>query len=98
MLWFGSLTVLKAANRHLRAASVYVLASAAAVGLAAALLDYTDSLASAGLALLVMDAAMALYTLGAAALLLAERPWSLLLHALDPRPMVALARSRFSLR
>ena len=98
VLWFGSLTVLKAANRHLRAASVYVLASAAAVGLAAALLDYTDSLASAGLALLVMDAAMALYTLGAAALLLTERPWSLLLRALDPRPVVALARARFSLR
>ena len=98
VLWFAALTVLKAANCHLRAASVYVLASAAAVGLAAALISSTDSLVSAGLALLVMDASMALYTLAAAAMLLSERPWSLLLRALDPRPVSALARSRFSLR
>jgi hypothetical protein len=95
VLWFGGLTVLKAANRHLRAASVYVIASAAAVSLAAALLHWTGRLAHAGMALLVMDAAMALYVLGAAAALLAERPWPLLLRTLDPRPVAALARSRF---
>lgn len=95
VLWFGGLTVLKAANRHLRAASVYVIASAAAVSLAAALLHWTGQLAHAGMALLVMDAAMALYVLGAAAALLAERPLPLLLRTLDPRPVAALARSRF---
>ncbi len=98
VLWFGGLTVLKAANRHLRAASVYVIASAAAVGLAAVLLQWTGRLAHAGVALLLMDTVMAFYTLGAATVLLAERPWPLLLRALDPRPVVVLARSRFFLR
>lgn len=92
ILWFGGLIVLKAANRHLRAAAVYVIASAAAVGLTVALLRWTGQLALAGLALVVMDTAMALYALGAAAQLLAERPWSLLLRALNPRPALALAR------
>lgn len=92
VLWLGAMIVLKAANRHLRAASAYVLSSAATMGLAAALLQWTGQLALAGLALVVMDAAMALYALGAATQLLAQRPWPLLLRALDPRPVLALAR------
>lgn len=88
VLWFGGLIVLKAANRHLRAASMYVIASAAAVGLTVALLRWTGQLALAGLALVVMDTAMTLYTLAAAASLIGGRPWSFLLRAADLRPMV----------
>jgi O-antigen/teichoic acid export membrane protein len=96
VLWLGGLTVLKAANRPLRAAAVYVFASAAAVGLAMALLYWTGELALAGMALLAMDAVMALYTIGAATHLLGERAWPLLLRVMDPRPVTALVYSRFS--
>lgn len=96
VLWLGGLTVLKAANRHLRAAVVYVFASAAAVGLAVALLYWTGELALAGVALLAMDAIMALYTISAATHLLAEQPWSLLMRAADPRPVTTLVYARFS--
>lgn len=97
VLWFGPLTVLKAANRHMRAAMVYVCASAFAVGLAMALLYWTGKLALAGVALLAMDAVMALYTIGAATRLLEAQPWSLLIRAADPRPAIVLGYSRLSL-
>lgn len=96
VLWLGGLTVLKAANRHLRAAAVYVFASAAAVGLAVALLYWTGELALVGVVLLAMDAAMALYTIGTATHLVGERSWPLLLRVMDPRPITALVYSRFS--
>ena len=95
VLWYGALIVLKAANRHVRAAWAYVVAAAAAVGLAVVLLRLTDNLAYAGFALVMMDVTMALYTFRAAAVLLAECPGPLFLRSLDPRPVTAFVRSRF---
>ena len=94
VLWSGGLTVLKAANRHLRAAAVYVFASAAAVGLAAVLLKYTDDLAYAGMALLVMDVAMTGYALAAATNLLGMRPVMTLAQAANPLPFLHILRSK----
>ena len=94
VLWYGALTVLKAANYHLRAAAVYVGASSAAVGLAALLLHWTGDLADAGMALLIMDAAMALYTLSAATPLLRTRPLASIALAINPYPLVAVAFRR----
>ena len=97
VLWFGALTVLKAANRHLRAAAVYVIASAVAVVLATALMFGLGELALVGVALLAMDAVMAIYTIRAAVHLLEKQPRLLLMRAADPRPIAALVYSRFPL-
>jgi O-antigen/teichoic acid export membrane protein len=94
VLWYGALTVLKAANRHLRAASVYVIASGTAVGIAALLMGLTDDIAMAGLALLMMDAAMALYTLNASARLLGVNVMSTLGQAFNPIPLISIVLSR----
>jgi O-antigen/teichoic acid export membrane protein len=94
VFWYSAFTVLKATNRHLHAALVLVFASAGTVAIAAALLSWSGNLAHAGLALLVMDGAMVLYALTAAAYLLSERPVTLLLHAMNPRPLIVVARSR----
>lgn len=94
VLWLGGLTVLKAANRHLRAAAVYVFASAAAVGLAAILLEYTDDLAYAGMALLIMDVAMTGYALAAATNLLGIRPVMTLAQVANPLPFLHILRSK----
>lgn len=97
VLWYGALIVLKAANRHLRAASVFVVVSAAALGAAALLLTWTGSIATAGLALLLMDAGMALYTLNAAMPLLGVGPFASLEQAINPLPLVGLVRSKVPL-
>ncbi len=94
VVWYGSLSMLKAANQHLHAAAVYVLAAAAAVGLAAILLEYTDDLAYAGMALLVMDAAMTGYALAAATNLLGMRPVMTLAQAANPFPFLHILRSK----
>lgn len=93
VLWSGGLSALKAANRHLRAATVFVAASAGAVGAAALLLTWTDNIATTGLALLLMDVTMAAYTLRAAGRLLDVRPATSLAQALDPRPLINLVTS-----
>lgn len=98
VLWYGALIVLKAANRHLRGASVYVVASAAAVGLAALLLHWTGDLAGAGLALLIMDTAMVLYTLSAAAPLLQTRPLANLALAANPLPLLRFVKGKTVVR
>lgn len=94
VLWYGPLIVLKAANRHLRASSVYVFASTAALGLAALLLHWTGDLASAGIALLIMDTAMVLYTLSAAALMLQTRPLANLALAANPLPLLHFVKGK----
>ena len=98
VLWYSALIVLKAANSHLRAASVYVIASAAAVGLAVVLLQWTGDLADAGMALLIMDMAMALYTLNAAAPLLQTRPLANLALAGNPLPLLNLMKGKTIVR
>ena len=98
VLWYGALIVLKAANRHVRAAWVYVVASAAAVGLAALLLHWTGNLADAGMVLLIMDLAMALYTLSAAAALLQTRPLANLVAAANPLPLLHFVKGKAVVR
>lgn len=88
VLWYGALTVLKAANRHLRASIVLVIAATGAVAMAALLLTWTGKLASAGLALLLMDAVMALYTFYTAVVLLDLKPALTLMQAVNPRPLI----------
>ncbi len=83
-LWYEGLVVLKAANRHLRAAFVFVLSSAAAVGFGLFLMSWTGNVANAGLALLLTDSAMTLYALHAASRLIGTHPGSNLMLALNP--------------
>jgi O-antigen/teichoic acid export membrane protein len=94
VLWYGPLTVLKAANLHLRAACLFVLASAGAVGLSVLLLRGSGNIANAGLALLIMDATMALYTFHAAARFIGANPTACIKKAVDPRPLVTIALAR----
>jgi O-antigen/teichoic acid export membrane protein len=87
-LWFSSLTVLKAANCHLRATLVFALASAGAVAVAVLLLTWTAELASVALALLLMDSVVILYSFDAAVQLLDIKPAATLLQAINPRPLI----------
>ena len=93
-LWYGGLTVLKAANRHLRAAVIYAVAAGCAVVLAAALLSITKNLAPAGMSLLLMDTVMAAYTLGAAAHLCESSAMDTVLSALNPARLLKLLPTR----
>lgn len=83
VLWYSGLTLLKAANRHLRAAVWFVITALAAILLAALLLHVTARLATAGLALLLMDGLMTWYLLTVTGRLI-EVPFPrLLLAAID---------------
>lgn len=88
VLWFGSLTTLRSANRHMRAASVYILASTAAVATAAFLLVWTKDIISAGAALLIMDTIMTFYTFRAAAQLVGVQSAESLAWAANPYPLL----------
>jgi O-antigen/teichoic acid export membrane protein len=90
-LWYGGVTMLKAANRHLRASFIYAIAAGGAVVLAGALLTTTGNLANAGLALLLMDAVIAAYTLRAASRLCGSRALGVLRAALNPLPLLKVA-------
>jgi O-antigen/teichoic acid export membrane protein len=90
VLWYGSLIVLKAANRHLRAALVYAGAAGTALLLAAVLLGRSHSLASAGMSLLLMDVVMLTYTMRAAGKLSDSPAGGNLFAALNPLPLVRL--------
>lgn len=97
-LWNSPLAVLRAANRHLRAAAVLVLAAMAAVGVAWLLLRFTGNLSYAGMALLLMDGLIALYVLSAAARLVGvDRPQALL-SAMNPLPIARFFCRRIGLR
>ena len=89
-LWFSSLTVLKAANRHVRAASLYAIVMAVSVALATSLLHVTGRLAAAGMALVLVDLVMIGYALPAAAHLCGARPIGTVVAAFDPRPLFHL--------
>jgi O-antigen/teichoic acid export membrane protein len=90
VLWYGGLTLLKAANRHLRAAVVYATTAGAAVLLAAVLLKATGNLADAGMSLLLMDIVMAAYALPAAGRLCGSSVAESLRSALNPIPLLGL--------
>lgn len=98
VLWYGALIVLKAANRHIRTAFMYALVSGAAVGVAALLLSWTGDLADAGLTLLIMDTVMTLCALTAVAPLLQARPLASLALAVNPFPLLSLARRKTFVR
>lgn len=87
--WYSALTVLKAANLHLRATGLYALASAVSVALAAFLLRSSPRLALVALSLLLIHAAMITYALPAAAKLSGVHPLQGLLSAMDPFPLFA---------
>jgi len=84
ILWYSGLTLLKAANRHLRAAVVFVCAAAFAVGLAYVLMKFTGSLPYAGMALLAMDILMIAYLLPAASRFCGTSAISVLRQLLNP--------------
>jgi O-antigen/teichoic acid export membrane protein len=90
VVWYGALTLLKSANRHLRASFLYSLSAAAAVALAGALLMLTGRLSDAGVALLLMDAAMAAYTLRAACATIGIRVQACVARAINPFPILHL--------
>jgi O-antigen/teichoic acid export membrane protein len=90
VLWWGSVTFLKAANQHLKAAVVYATSAGAALVLAAVMLNSTGNLAMAGMSLLVMDAAMAVYALRAAGRLGGNSPINSVLSAFNPLPLLRL--------
>lgn len=95
VLWYGSLTLLKAANRHLRAAIWYVGASILSVVLAEFLLQVRGRLSDAGLALVSMDLLMAAYVLRYAAALANISIMELVRQVVDPRPVYTMLRSNF---
>jgi O-antigen/teichoic acid export membrane protein len=88
VLWYGGLNLLKAANRHLRAAVWYVFSSLAAVLLAAILLRNTSELSTAGPALVVMDVLMTVYVFRSAAHSIGTPTWSIMRSMLDLRSLV----------
>ncbi len=97
VLWFGSLIVLKAANRHLRAALMYAAAAAGALLVAAVLLGRTNNLASVGMSLLLMDVVMVAYTMRAAGNL-SSSPGHSVFATLNPLPLVKLiTQKRYAL-
>jgi O-antigen/teichoic acid export membrane protein len=89
-IWYGSLTLLKAANRHLPAAIFYAASAAGALILAALLLNASGKLASAGVSLLLMDAVMVAYTLRAAGRLCGTSVVNSLQATLNPAPLLRL--------
>jgi len=88
MLWYGGLSLLKAGNRHLGAAVLYVLASLAAVVMATLLLRVTGKLSDVGFALLLMDAMMATYLLRKASALVRMSVLGLLAQIANPWPFM----------
>jgi O-antigen/teichoic acid export membrane protein len=94
VLWYGALTLLKAANRHLRASVLYVCAAGCAGGLAAALLAYTRDLSFAGLSLLFMDGVMAVFVLKEAARLFGSNAMSELRATISPLSLMGRDSSR----
>jgi O-antigen/teichoic acid export membrane protein len=92
VLWQTPLFVLRAANAHVRAAPVYMAASALAVAAAWAILQATQALSAAGITLLLMDLLLAGYTMIAAAKLLEANSIRLLGTALNMTPLAAMLR------
>lgn len=94
VLWFVALVVLRAANKHMAAALLYMASSAAVVGVAALLLKWTGQLATVGMALLALDVVMILYALSVATQLLRLRPLASVIVAANPLPMLRFVRRK----
>jgi O-antigen/teichoic acid export membrane protein len=94
VLWYGALTTLKAANRHLRASLLYTVTAGSTVALSAMLLSTTGILAAAGLSLLLSDCVLVVYGLRAAAQLCGSTALGGLRAALNPAPLLKLASAK----
>jgi O-antigen/teichoic acid export membrane protein len=90
VLWQNGLTLLRAANRHLRAALFSVVTASFGVTLSWLLLYVTHNLAYAGACVFVMDLIFAAFAVRAAAAFCGVRPISSVLQALDPLPLIRL--------
>jgi len=84
IIWYGGLTALKAANKHLKAASFYLVSSAATVALGVILMTWSGNVAEAGLALLLMDATMTACTFRAASQLTGTHTLQNLMESINP--------------
>lgn len=99
-VWYVSLAVLQALNRHQRAAIAYVLGGVIVLGTAWALVGATGRIAEAGLALFVGDALFAVYVLIGAARMMKVPLVGALVHILNPLglvpgPLLGQSRIRF---
>jgi O-antigen/teichoic acid export membrane protein len=90
VLWQTPLFALRAANAHVRAAPVYMLASAGALLTGWLGMHATGEIYLAGLALLGMDALFASYVMGSACRLLMLRLKPTLLEAINPVPLLLM--------
>jgi O-antigen/teichoic acid export membrane protein len=93
-LWYSSLTVLKGANLHLRAIYVYAVTAALAVVIAYVTMVKTGWIEMAGATLLLIDGAMVAYTLQAAGRICGTTTWRLLLHVMNPLPLLLQYKKR----
>jgi O-antigen/teichoic acid export membrane protein len=98
VFWYDALIALKAANRHLRVAVTYALASALALGAAAVVLQWTGDLGAAGFCLLLLDVITACFTMTAAGRLLGISTARLLAGAMDPFPLLHLIHKKAFVR
>jgi O-antigen/teichoic acid export membrane protein len=87
-LWYGGFYLLKAGNRHLRAAFWSAFASLTAVLLAALLLRNTGRLPVVGQALVVMEGLIMVYVFRSAATFIGLTPGYVLRSVLDLRSLI----------
>jgi O-antigen/teichoic acid export membrane protein len=90
VFWFTALTMLKAANRHIRATLLYCLVSGLAVAAGAVAIAMTKHLADVGIALLAADIVMAIYSVRAASQLIGVPAGDYLVQSLNPLPLFAV--------
>lgn len=93
-VWYGGLTLLKAANQHFRATLWCVLSAGAALVLAAIGLHVTHRLAVAGGAMLLMDTLVIAYLTKSAASLIGAGADKLLLGMLDVHVFVRVLNKK----
>ena len=86
----SGLALLKASNRHLRAALLFVATAGSAVALSWLLLHLTDRLAFVGPCLFAMDLILAAFALRTASALCDVGLIKSLIQALDPLPLIRL--------
>lgn len=88
IFWYSPITLLKAANAHMCAATAFMLVSASTIVISMLLFAWTGSLFSTGLALLLMDIVMIIYMLRLVAQRLGVEVSSILVQALNPYSLV----------
>lgn len=94
VLWISALSMLKAANQHLRSSLIYCVAAVTTVLLAGAFLAFTGELADVGFYLVILDVIMVFFTLPAASALANISIKSILIQVIDPSPLIRLISRR----